>query len=84
MGLERHGALGAGEADEEVEQAEQVDVVGLLKAAPLNTLPKPWSVCFTSCMEFDIRKAPVAAPPIAQTSKGRAVMMMPNLPPWTT
>ncbi|MCU0946373.1 MAG: hypothetical protein MUF65_13545 [Rubritepida sp.] len=52
-----------------------------MKRAPFRIFPKPPSVCFTSCIEFAIRKAPTAAPPIIIISKGRALMMMSNLPP---
>jgi hypothetical protein len=45
------------------------------------TFPKAPSTCLTSCIEFDMTKAPIAAPPIIIISKGSAPTMMPNLPP---
>ena len=44
-------------------------------------LPKPPSVCFTSCMLFAITKVPIAAPPMVSISNGIASISGSMLPP---
>ncbi len=69
------------QADEEVQQAQQLDVVGLVEAAPFRIFLKPPSVCFTSCIELDMRNVPIAAPPIVSSSNGIASISGSRLPP---
>jgi len=44
-------------------------------------LPKPPSVCLTSCILFDITNVPSAAPPMVSSSNGIASISGSRLPP---
>ena len=68
--FERHVAFGTGQPHQEIHQAQQLHVIGLLVDRAFQDFAEAGQVCFTSCMEFAITKAPTAAPPIVQISNG--------------
>jgi hypothetical protein len=52
-----------------------------LKLGPPKTLPRLFNDLPIVALPLEIRKVPAAAPPIIIISKGRALRMIPSLPP---